>query len=192
MRKKIMYIHGFGSSGESSSAVILAKELPECDVVAPDLPMDPRKALVILKDVIDNEKVELVVGTSMGGMLAQTLDDVIKIMVNPAFNVSGLLKTNFGRYEYLNPRKDGIQEFEIDMNMYNRFHDFEKTQFDGITPERVNNTYAFFGDSDTTVDCKDEYMRYYRNMEMFHGEHRLNQEVISSTIVPLIKRLLRL
>ena len=39
--KKIMYVHGFGSSGQSGTVTLLRTLMPESTVVAPDLPVHP-------------------------------------------------------------------------------------------------------------------------------------------------------
>ena len=55
--KKILYLHGFASSGASGTVELLRKEFWGADaahraaVVAPDIPVDPAVALPMLKEL---------------------------------------------------------------------------------------------------------------------------------------------
>ena len=55
--KKIMYLHGFGSSGASGTVELLRKEFWRAEpahravVVAPDIPLDPVAALPMLEEM---------------------------------------------------------------------------------------------------------------------------------------------
>ena len=42
--KKIMYVHGFASSGQSGTVSRIRQVLPGATVVAPDLPIHPQEA----------------------------------------------------------------------------------------------------------------------------------------------------
>lgn len=72
-RKKLMYLHGFGSSAASGTVKTLRELLPDFDIVAPDIPVDPVEALPFLRGLCMNEVPDVVVGTSMGGMYAQMM-----------------------------------------------------------------------------------------------------------------------
>ena len=71
--KTILYVHGFGSSGQSGTVVRLREVLPNAHVVAPDLPLHPEEAMVLLHDTCKKEQPSLIIGTSMGGMYAEML-----------------------------------------------------------------------------------------------------------------------
>ena len=43
--KKIMYVHGFGSSGQSGTVTRIREVFPNATVIAPDLPIRPQEAL---------------------------------------------------------------------------------------------------------------------------------------------------
>lgn len=66
--KKILYVHGFGSSGRSGTVDRIREMLPETDVIAPDLPLHPEEALELLEGTCEREHPDLIIGTSMGGM----------------------------------------------------------------------------------------------------------------------------
>ena len=41
-QKKLIYFHGFGSSAASGTAVAFRRPLRNFEVIAPDIPVDPR------------------------------------------------------------------------------------------------------------------------------------------------------
>ena len=67
----ILYLHGYGSSGQSSTVEYLKKALPDDHITAPDIPVDPAEALPFLRKLCDDEHFDIIIGTSMGGMYAQ-------------------------------------------------------------------------------------------------------------------------
>ena len=68
--KKILYVHGFASGGQNGTVRTMRLLLPEAEIIAPDLPVRPQEALAMLKDICASSKPDLILGTSMGGMLA--------------------------------------------------------------------------------------------------------------------------
>ena len=70
--KKILYLHGFASSGASGTVGLLRRELWEkappnhrVTIVAPDIPLDPLVALPMLEELAYDEVPDLIIGTSM-------------------------------------------------------------------------------------------------------------------------------
>ena len=43
--KKIIYLHGLGSSGATQTADYLRNKLPEVEVISPDIPLHSEEAL---------------------------------------------------------------------------------------------------------------------------------------------------
>lgn len=187
---KLIYFHGFGSSGEGSTAKTLREQLPDWTVLTPDIPVDPIVALPFLKKLCAAEKPDWVVGTSMGALYAQQMFGIKRICVNPAFNMSK--KSNVlceGTFEFFNPRANGEKTFTITPEIISHFADMEAHQFDGFTEVEREIVYGLFADNDTTVNCEDIFCRYYKNVIHFHGEHRLDQHVVVETLIPLIKKM---
>ena len=188
--KKIVYFHGFGSSCLSSTVKTLRELLPEFTVIAEDIRINPNYALPKLKDLCEKERPELVVGTSMGGMYAQQMRGFKRICINPAFDLSQHKDIlHEGTFEFLNPRRNGETTFDIGPEIISHFEEMEAHQFDGITDEDRENVYGLFADNDTTVNCEDIFRQHYQNVIHFHGEHRLNRQVIEEVLVPLIKEI---
>ena len=187
-----MYVHGFASSGSSGTVMNLRRSLPGWRVVAPDLPVDPFESLELLRRLVQEEKPEIVVGTSMGGMYTQQLWGVPRIVVNPSFEMSrSLLFGKMGRNKYMSKRKDGATEFRIDKSIVERFKEMEKHQFNGITDAEKQLVVGLFGDKDPIVQFRPLMAQLYgeERCRWFAGEHRLNDEVVKKVLIPLIKEM---
>ena len=190
--RKMMYVHGFASSGSSGTVMNLRRSLPGWRVIAPDLPVDPFEALELLRSIVEEENPEIVVGTSMGGMYTQQLWGVPRIVVNPSFEMSrSLLFGKMGRNKYMSKRKDGATEFRIDKAVVERFKEMEKHQFDGITEDEKQLVVGLFGDKDPVVHFYPLMAELYgeERCRWFSGEHRLNDDVVKKVLVPLIREL---
>ena len=128
--KKILYLHGFGSSGASGTVELLRKEFWNKDaahratVTAPDIPVDPAVAMPMLEALAYDEMPDLVVGTSMGGMYAQLLRGFTRICVNPSLTISKKYNVLYvGKHKWLNRRKDGATEFHVTKEIIAHFQD---------------------------------------------------------------------
>ena len=188
-RKKLMYLHGFGSSAASGTVRTLRELLPDFDVVAPDIPVDPAEALPFLRGLCMNEVPDVVVGTSMGGMYAQQMRGYNRICVNPAFEMSKKSKMlTVGTHEYFKPRKDGTAHFEITSEIIRHHAEMEKHQFDGITETDRKQVWGMFADNDQQVNGESLFLQYYNQVIHFSGEHRMDDRVIEDVLVPLIYR----
>ena len=190
-QKKILYIHGLSSSGNSNTAKHLSNLLPEVEIIAPDLPIHPIDALRLLQEICKTESPDIIIGTSLGGMFAQQMHGYKKILVNPAFHVSEFLRKNTGVQAFLNARKDGKTTYEVTKSVCDEYYDMESVQFEGLTPFDYENTYALFGEKDELVNCHKEFLQYYKKFEWFSGSHRLALNDIQNVVVPLIERILK-
>ena len=190
---KIIYFHGFASSGATGTAESLRRMLPEVQVISPDIPVDPSEALPYLRRLCEQEHPDLIIGTSMGAMYAQQMFGFRKILVNPSFNMSTLSKVfRTGEHKFLNGRKDNAKTFKITKEIIQKQNMMERQQFKGITPFDRENTYGLFGIHDTTVNCYDLFKKYYTNAQRFDGEHHLNEKALRTAVVPLAKTILGL
>ena len=190
----ILYLHGFGSSGQSNTVEYLKKSLPDYyDITAPDIPVDPVEALPFLRELCEKEHFSIIIGTSMGAQYAQQLPaDFVRICVNPALHLSQLTDVlKPGTFDFFQPRKDGQTQFTITEEIIQHFREMEEHQFDNWRADNPENLLCIglFGTEDTTVNCREEFQRYYPNVQTFDGGHRMNQKVLKNVVVPIIKRL---
>ncbi len=86
---KIVYLHGFGSTGQSLKSDMLKKHFGENNVFSPDLNINPNNTEELINTFIKKENPEslVFVGTSLGGFWANYFGqkwDAPSIIVNPA------------------------------------------------------------------------------------------------------------
>lgn len=187
-QKNIVYFHGLSSSGNSGTGKYLKKLFPNENVITPDIPVSPEEALPFLKKLVSNLVPEntIIIGTSMGGMYTQQMAGYKRILVNPAFHVSETLKKSVGKtLPFHSQRADGATDFMVTPELIKEFEKMESKQFDNT--DEPENVIALFGNNDSTVNCKEEYLKYYSNFSNFDGEHRLTEKNIETIVAPLIK-----
>ena len=187
--KKLLYVHGFGSAGSTHTAQMLREIMPKCTVLSPDLPIHPEEALELLHHIISEEKPDLIIGTSMGGMYTEQLKGFDRICVNPAFQMAETMHEHgmVGKQTFQNPRQDGVQEFIVTKAMVKEYKAATELCFQDIDDEERNRVFGMFGDNDQTVHTYDLFLEHYPNAIHFHGEHRLNDKVLLHYLMPVIR-----
>jgi len=186
--KKILYVHGFGSSGASGTVKSLRMLLPQAIVVAPDLPVRPAEAMDLLHAVCESEKPDLIIGSSMGGMYTEMLYGYDRILLNPAFELADTLTTNnkIGRQEFYNPRVDGAKDFLVTKGLIAEFREVSGHCFEGVCEEEQSRVYGLFGDKDPLVHTHDLFAAHYRQALWFDGEHYMNDHVLMRSVLPVV------
>lgn len=192
---KVLYIHGFASAGSTGSATQLRNHLyPKgIQVLCPDIPIEPLRAMEFLRNYMVNHQPELIIATSMGAMYAEQLHGIRRILVNPSFHMARLLTfRGMGRQEFRNKREDGAKDFKVDKQMIAEFKEVEKNSFTTITSEEKQLVWGLFGTKDKNVNCQPDFQKHYgqEQMILFEGEHYLNGVVLGKVIIPLVEKLL--
>ena len=188
--KKVVYVHGFASSAKSGTVMLLRSLMPNASVVARDVPMTPYEALDMLQRLVEEERPDLIIGTSMGGMLAEMLYGYDRILINPAFEMGDTMVRNnmIGKVEFQNPREDGAKEFIVTKALAKQFAQLTTRCFahahDEGEQERV---WGLFGDNDPIVHTFDIFRQHYRKAIHFHGEHRINDHVAIHYLMPIVR-----
>ena len=202
--KKILFAHGFASSGASGTVMTLRQMLyhsaasdtgDEVRVVAPDLPVMPLEAMEMLRQLAADEQPDLILGTSMGAFYAEQLRGFRRILVNPSFQMARLLTFGgMGRQEFRNKRADGAHDFKVDKEMIAQFRTLEKESFKGIDAEEKGRVWGLFGDKDKKVNHQKDFIKHYgrEHFIVFDGEHFLNDKVLSRSVLPVARQVLGL
>ena len=187
--KKVMYVHGFGSSGQSGTVTRLREALPQAEVIAPDLPIHPQEAMELLRDICEKEKPDLIIGTSMGGMYAEMLYGFDRILVNPALQMGDTMKEHgmIGAQHFSNPRQDGVQDFIVTKALVKEYKEMTEQCFAQVSDEEKTRVWGLFGDEDTTVNTYDLFREHYPKAIRFHGEHRMNDNSFTHSVMPVIR-----
>lgn len=202
--KKILFAHGFASSGASGTVMTLRQMLyhsaasdtgDEVRVIAPDLPVMPLESMEMLRQLAADEQPDLILGTSMGAFYAEQLRGFRRILVNPSFQMARLLTFGgMGRQEFRNKRADGAHDFKVDKEMIAQFRTLEKESFKGIDAEEKGRVWGLFGDKDKKVNHQKDFIKHYgrEHFIVFDGEHFLNDKVLSRSVLPVVRQVLGL
>ena len=125
---KYIYIHGFNSAGYGDKVNDLKNSFGEENVIAPNLPYNPKKAVQLLEFLIDavlcKDKV-VILGTSLGGFYSLYLSYRFKIpafIINPAIDPYNALKDELGEqtnfktgenYKFTREHLETLKEFYL-------------------------------------------------------------------------------
>ena len=162
--KKVLYVHGFASSGQSGTVTRIREVLTQATVIAPDIPIHPEEAITLLNNICTTEKPDLII---MGDTMKE----------------HGMI----GAQHFQNPRQDGVQDFIVTKALVKEYKDITDRCFDGIDDEEQNRVWGLFGDEDTTVNTYDLFREHYPHAVRFHGEHRMNDNSFMHSVVPVIR-----
>ena len=187
--KTLLYVHGFGSSGQSGTVSRLRQVLPSARVVAPDLPIHPEEAMQLLHDICEKEQPSLIIGTSMGGMYAEQLYSYDRICINPALQIADTMQAHgmTGTQTFQNPRQDGVQQFYVDKALVKEYRLVSEQRFSGLSDEERRRVVGLFGDKDDLVDTFDLFTQHYPLATHFHGEHRMDDRSYMHSVMPVIR-----
>ena len=158
---KVLFIHGLASSGAYKTASTLRTLLRPCEVISPDVPIEPEAALSLLKGICAEERPDLIVGLSLGGFWALQLRGFRKIVINPDLHPSRLLRSKIGEMEYLSPRRDGALSFTITEEICAGYEALERTAYRDLDETEVALTDGLFADDDEMVRCGPEFAERY-------------------------------
>ena len=185
----IVYLHGLSSSGQSNTANKLRALFPDDNIIAPDLPVNPNKALNLITDILQKLSVDntIVIGSSMGAMFAHQQAPFRRLLINPAFHVSEMLQDNLGKtLPFYSQRQDGIREFTVTEELCSLYKRVEEEQFKYRSNSGRQDVVGIFGLQDNLVDCKGEFTDYYSIYHEFAGGHRLTDTDIETVLKPII------
>lgn len=192
--KKILFLHGFFASGQCVPAQALRESfMGRAEVLTPDLPMHPKEALRFIRELIDCDKPDLLIGNSCGSLYAQMLAPVVGIpalLGNPHFQMTEFLRQRIGAHQYKSPRKDGNQNFIIDETLIDEFAELEAIQFNFCNPCSKDRIWGLFGEQDTLAHFEPLFLKHYTHSFHFPGGHTPTAEEVRTWYVPLAEKLL--
>ena len=192
--KKILFLHGFFASGQCVPAQALRESFNgRAEVLTPDLPIHPKEALGVIRELTDREKSDLLIGNSCGSFYAQMVAPVVGIpalLGNPHFQMTDFLKQRIGKHQYKSPRKDGNQNFIIDESLIEEFAELEAKQFDNCTPSSKDRIWGLFGEHDTLAHFEPLFLGHYSQSFHFPGGHTPTAEEVRTWYVPLAEEML--
>ena len=191
---KIIFLHGFFASGQCVPALALRDAFKgHAKVITPDLPMRPKESISFIRELIEKEKPDLLVGNSCGAFYAQMLapkQGIPALLGNPHFKMTEFLRERIGEHQYKSPRKDGKQEFTIDESLIEEFAEVEAIQFEYHTPLYRDRIWGLFGEHDTLAHFEPLFLQHYEKSFHFPGGHTPTAEEVRMWYVPLAEKML--
>ena len=192
--RRILFLHGFFASGQCVPAMALRDAFEgRAEVITPDVPMHPKEAISFIRDLIEKEKPDLLVGNSCGSFYAQmlaTAQGIPALLGNPYFKMTEFLRERIGKHQYKSPRKDGKQDFTIDEALIEEFAEVEVTQFDSWNPRYKDRIWGIFGEQDTLAHFEPLFLEHYDRSFHFPGGHTPTAEEVCTWYVPLAEQML--
>ena len=194
--KKILFLHGFYASGQCVPALALRDSFEgRAEVLTPDLPMHPKEAVGFIRELIEREKPDLLVGNSCGSFYAQIVASTMGIpalLGNPHFRMTEFLKQRIGDHQYKSPRKDGKQDFTINEALIEEFAEREAIQFNDCNPYNKDRIWGVFGEQDTLAHFEPLFLEHYSHLFHFPGGHTPTAEEVRTWYLPLAEKMLKL
>jgi predicted esterase YcpF (UPF0227 family) len=185
----ILYLHGFRSSSNSPTVNYLKNKLSKNgdNFFCFDLPTQPKQAIDFIKNKIKKLKIDILIGTSLGGLYAYNFE-IPRICINPAFE----FKLTANNYTVFNNRNDNITEFTITeddvdylTNLVNSFKN--KLPIDPLF--YMSDIVIGTDDDHITYNKLSQYTNIYDNIIYKKFGHRLTENIIDNVIVGLVNDL---
>lgn len=148
--KKIVYLHGFGSTGNSAKSQALKAAFGEENVIAPDLPINPEDVANAFREIVRaNRGGDLVlVGTSLGGFYAQHFSSLYGfacVLVNPSTQPQVTMEKRIGA----NRNYSTGETFYVTEEMLHVWGQMQETTYIARKPEKVS---LFLANDDDVLD----------------------------------------
>lgn len=176
-KKKLLYIHGFRSSAQSSTILNIKANYLDVEVHAFDVTHHPVESIRKIEDYVADHSIDILAGTSLGGYYTLCAKvDIPKIAVNPVLFPEDSLShlPEIGEeVEYFNRREDGVQTFKCTQSDLDEFRGIEKY----ITPV----THIISSDHDELLGDLREQQRALVG-DRFHESSQLGHRIDPSFI----------
>ncbi|MBR3412436.1 MAG: hypothetical protein IKG81_07090 [Bacteroidales bacterium] len=146
--KTLMYIHGYGSTGEAFKAKELHAMFPDTPLVAPTFDYDslsPYDVFAQLRAIITNKKPDLIVGSSLGGYFALCCTSFFERAVwcvNPVRDILATLQ----RLGTDNAAADLLEQRTME------YRDFDHKVFQQLKPRTAQLHFALSTDDELLGD----------------------------------------
>lgn len=178
---KILYIHGYGATENSTTGSEIQRKLGDKAYVfmpgfSNDLVLFENMEQNIQKasDFVKENDIDLVIASSMGGFTAMQVAGVRKILINPAMVPSDIFDMGI---------LEDINEAEVE-----KYRQLENRK---ISAEEKKLTYALFATDDELFSYKERFEGLYDPAKSFSmpGKHVISPKNIRENLLPLINSL---
>ena len=175
--KKVLYIHGYNSSGSTGKMLkrTMKEKYGDVEVIAPEIPANYHMAKEVVDQIMEKEKPDLVMGTSLGGFMTLSIQTPLRLAINPTLYPSKTLPLI------------GVEE-----DISDSYKKIEQQIKDLLDYEDRLTVYGAFGDNDKVVNFKKEFSdRYLKDhiITIPGGEHQIKEDEYKKYIFPLIEKI---
>lgn len=193
--KRILYIHGIGSTGGGNTVDRIRKTFTNVIVDSPEIPTMPKEAFKLIEKMVTENHYDIIIGTSLGGFYAMMISGIPKILINPAMKAVEDIPNaiGYGEHEYLRERKSGEKTYIINDNYVDELKYLEDRFFnEWIDNEYIYETTAIFGTNDTLISHIEDYKNIYKAHNMITAEfgHRMDNKTFNNVLIPTIEKIL--
>lgn len=164
--KKLLFLNGSAPAMTEVSEDDLRRAFPDVDVKVHNCRQYSEGLYSEVRQIVEEEKPDLILGTDEGGTVAQRIRGYCKVLVNPSFFL---------------PNGSCGSDLQQLLEQFNGVKDYDK-----------ENTYAFFDDESSEVEINyDLYHRFYPIGIHYPSGADTGQKFILKLIIPLIRELLK-
>lgn len=156
---KVIYIHGYGSTGQAYKAQLLKQMLPECEVVSPTFDYDsltPYTILDQLRALVESERPAMIMGSSMGGYYALCASEYYDgpiWCINPVHDIIKVIRQLAGQ--------DPIRHQQLEQGI-RLYADFDQQVFRQLHPHDGQLHFALSTD-DEVLGCHQPLLDLFPN-----------------------------
>lgn len=198
---KILYIHGLGSSSNSSTGKLLKSRSDDfVTFYNPSFPLSPKEAIHKINEFIKTNDINIVIGSSLGGFYALMSNCKYGVVINPALTPISDIKNSIGYGTHDLGNEKG--KYSIDENFFIELQNIIKNRYPDSNPEKwylnLNRDKFFkgiFGGSDELFSHYEDFKNINRCETYFlpYMHHRFEKEyenILRTAIKDVIKELI--
>lgn len=172
--KKALYIYGFNSNSNSSTKDMLNTLLKEFgyEVVSIDYDqMDPNASLDKIEDYVENNNIDLVIGSSLGGFYTLCVsNNVKKIVINPC----------------MFPSKELSKIVKLPDDVLIEYKRLETFLYEDKTMLSIDDVIGLFGTNDELFSYYDYFKSIFYKAYKFNSPHRPTIECFTEDVMKKI------
>lgn len=169
MQKNALYVHGLGSSKDSSTFKSLKKNFPQYNWTSDTFDLlDVDGTNNKIDNILRSKNIALVVGSSLGAFYTLAIkNSIAKVVINPCMHPSIEIP------KLVTDKSVPVEKFKA----------VEQDTYASIDGEMRRSTFGIFGTQDELFSYKKEFIRLYgRNYVCVSDNHRLKERNLLSTV----------